>query len=156
MTAQLLADALEAEHHEIDGGIEQFAAGLASGHSNPAPLKRAMAALRRHIYLEESFLFPPLKADLAMPIFVMEREHGQIWDDMDELDALLELEQPESATLQSTCRELLAKLERHNEKEEPIIYAHAANTLSPELAKPMAAFLETGMMPDGWRASKAS
>lgn len=156
MAAQLLAEALETEHHEIDGGIEQFAAGLADGHSDPAPLQRAMAALRRHIYLEEAFLFPPLKADLAMPIFVMEREHGQIWDDMDSLGALLELEQPESVVLADACQELLAKLERHNEKEEPIIYTHATNTLSPELAEPMTKFLETGVMPDGWRPSRAS
>jgi regulator of cell morphogenesis and NO signaling len=67
-----LGSALEREHREIDGGIEKFAAGLEAGGMDTEPLLQAMAGLRRHIYLEEEFLFPPLRANgMMMPIFVM-------------------------------------------------------------------------------------
>ncbi len=157
MTAQTLAQALEAEHHDIDGGIEQYVANLALGQTDPESLVRAMAALRRHIYLEEEFLFPPLKADLAMPIFVMLREHGQIWDDMDALEPLLASEDSASAeSVTQACQEILAKLERHNEKEEPIIYAHSETVLGAEATAQMQEFLASGSMPAGWRCERAS
>ena len=49
-----------------------------------------MDGLRRHIYLEEEFLFPPLRAaGMMAPLFVMVRQHGELWDAMRALDALL-------------------------------------------------------------------
>lgn len=57
-----LRAALEREHHEIDAGIEKFL-------EDPAPtqsLATAFTALRRHIYLEEEYLFPPLRAEGLM------------------------------------------------------------------------------------------
>jgi len=161
MTTQpTLSAALEREHHEIDGGIEEYAAALASddgdGTQDPAPLLRAMAALRRHIYLEEEFIFPPLKdAGMMMPVFVMLREHGEIWDGMDALDAMLASDADHETQLQA-CRELLAQLESHNMKEEPVIYPQADAMLSAEATERLHAFLATGEMPDGWRCEKAS
>ena len=68
MTAESLAEALEREHHEIDAGIEEFLARRARRGDQRAPLRRALAALRRHIYLEEEFVFPPLDdAGLVAP-----------------------------------------------------------------------------------------
>ena len=55
MTTESLAAALQREHHEIDAGIERF---LRAG--DVGALTRAVRALRRHIYFEEEFLFPPL------------------------------------------------------------------------------------------------
>ena len=84
MGTESLAAALEREHREIDAGI---AASTASPW-DPQPLARASRALRRHIYLEEEFLFPLLhqaEPALAAPIFVMLREHAQIWGTLDEL-----------------------------------------------------------------------
>jgi iron-sulfur cluster repair protein YtfE (RIC family) len=123
MTHGSLAQALEREHRDIDGGIEQYAASGPDG--DPAPLLRAMEGLRRHIYLEEEFLFPPLKAaGMTMPVFVMLREHGELWDAMDALDAQLASDAA-PVVMQSACRELLAMLDNHNSKEEPIIYPQA-------------------------------
>ena len=49
-----------------------------------------MRALRRHIYLEEAFLVPPLRAaGAAMPVPVMLREHGELWRTVDSLSALI-------------------------------------------------------------------
>ena len=156
MTTGTLAEALEKEHREIDGGIEEYAAALGSGERDPAPLLRAMGGLRRHIYLEEEFLFPPLKeAGMTMPIFVMLREHGELWDAMDALDAQL-AGATASETLQDACRELLAKLDSHNSKEEPIIYPQADARLSPEATARLHAFLDEGRMPEGWRCEKAA
>ena len=151
-----LAQALEREHRDIDGGIEQYTTALSGGGDDPEPLLRAMKGLRRHIYLEEEFLFPPLKeAGMTMPIFVMLREHGELWDAMDALDALL-ARATTSETLQKACRELLAKLDSHNCKEEPIIYPQADAALDSEANMRLHAFLGEGRMPNGWRCEKAA
>ena len=87
MVNDTLAAALEHEHREIDEGIEAFTSGQADAETQTAPLTRAMDALRRHIYLEEEFLFPPLRsAGLMAPVFVMLREHGEMWKTLDLLE----------------------------------------------------------------------
>jgi hypothetical protein len=69
--------ALEREHREVDEGIEAFADGPPAGQRDRKPLIRAIHALRRHIYLEEVFLSPPLRAaGLVAPVLVMLREYG--------------------------------------------------------------------------------
>lgn len=79
MAEETLASVLEREHREIDEGIVAYESRLAAGVDEPALLHRAMDALRRHIYLEEEFLFPPLRAvGMVAPVFVMLREHGEI------------------------------------------------------------------------------
>jgi len=156
MTTMVLSDALEYEHRRIDGGIEEYSAGLSHGDTDPTPLLRAISGLRRHIYLEEEFLFPPLKnTGLSMPIFVMLREHGELWDAMDKLDALLASDS-DTQTLQSACRELLAKLDSHNGKEEPIIYPRADVELDSEASARLSNFLRGGTMPENWRCEKAT
>ena len=80
-----LAAALERERHEIDEQIAAFTAAP----GDRQPLTRAIRALRRHIYLEEEFLFPLLREaepGLAAPVFVMLREHAQIWGTLDSLE----------------------------------------------------------------------
>ncbi|HET8600009.1 MAG TPA: hemerythrin domain-containing protein [Segeticoccus sp.] len=159
MEAESLAVALEREHRQIDGGIEEFATGLAAGESDPEPLTRATDALRRHIYLEEAFLFPPLtQGGMVMPVMVMKREHGQLWDAMDALDRLLS-EGPDVAGRDKTvaaCRDLLGQLDRHNSKEEPIIYPQADATLPAESAAELHDFLASGRMPEGWVCEQAT
>lgn len=155
MESNTLGGALEREHREIDGGIEAFTAGLSGGGTDTEPLVHAMAGLRRHIYLEEEFLFPPLKAaGMTMPIFVMLREHGELWASMDALDALL-ADGADSEAMLDACRELLAQLERHNSKEEPIIYTQADSVLAAGAGAELAAFLDAGRMPQGWVCERA-
>lgn len=151
-----LSEALEREHHEIDAGIEEFVAGQAGGDPDLEPLTRATAALRRHIYLEEVLVFPPLRASgLFAAIMVMLREHGEIWDAMDALEAEVSTD-PASEAVRTRCAELLALLEAHNAKEEPIIYPQTDATLSHEAAATLREFLDSGTMPDGWVCAKAS
>lgn len=145
-----LSAALEREHREIDEGIETFVAGLAEGKEDPTPLKRAMEALRRHIYLEEEFLFPPLReAGMMAPIFVMLREHGGLWQAMERLEA--EIDKGVSAdSARERCTELLSLLDQHNSKEEPIIYPQVDAVLTPETTDYLQKFLASGRIPEGW------
>lgn len=151
MTTADLADTLTREHHEIDAGIEEFSRALDDGTVSPEPLHRAFAALRRHIYLEEELLFPPIRrAGLMMPLLVMTREHGELWRSMDALEELVGTVDSGPGPVLAACRELLAGLDQHNSKEEPIIYPHAATDLSAEETAVLAGFIETGTIPSGW------
>ncbi|MGO2004530.1 MULTISPECIES: hemerythrin domain-containing protein [Micrococcaceae] len=155
MSEGILSTALEREHREIDGGIEAFTAGSTTGDYDDAALLRALSALRRHIYLEEVFLFPPLReAGLMMPIMVMEREHGELWQLMDTVQAAHD-GGTAPAELVSTCQELLSLLDRHNSKEEPIIYPQADAALEEQANVQLQEFIASGTMPDGWVCNRA-
>jgi len=155
MSGDTLQAALEREHREIDGGIEAFIAGLKSGERAAAPLRQTLDALRRHIYLEEEFLFPPLrKTGLMVPILVMLREHGELWRSMNRLEESLAADAGNDA-LTRACGELLALQETHNAKEEPVIYPSADTKLDTETTAKLAEFLKIGVLPKGWVCSTA-
>lgn len=150
MPDETLSAALEREHHEIDSGIQAFIEKLDAGSVHSEPLTATLEALRRHIYLEEVFLFPSIReGGLVMPIFVMLREHGELWQTMDALTDLLTVG-ADTEGLRDTCRRLLGQLEQHNSKEEPVIYPHANTALPPDASAELARFIETGHTPDGW------
>lgn len=157
-----LAEVLIREHHAIDAGIEAFVAQSGSGGAVrewAQPLIAAMEALRRHIYLEEVIVFPPIRAGLMMPVMVMLREHGEIWRAMDDLDARLALDnaddEPIRSELVAGCQRMLELLEQHNMKEEPIIYPHVDTDLGHAARGHLREFLREGEMPDGWVCEKA-
>ncbi len=168
-----LTEALEREHHEIDAGLEACADGLAVGVCRSTELARAATALRRHIYLEEEFLFPPLRAaGMLAPVLVMLREHGEIWRLLESLEQEAAAVPADSAppavpalpadsalsadSALQRCRELLEALARHNAKEEPIIYPQGDVVLSPEAKEELHAFLQEGTMPSDWVCEQAS
>lgn len=151
MDSGTLGAALEREHREIDHGIETFGSG---GDDGVAALTAAIAALRRHIYLEEEFLFPPMQDELAIPIGVMLREHGELWRTLEALEAQL-AEAGDAAAAASICERLLAQLELHNSKEEPIFYTRADASLGPDATAELKAFLDSGQMPAGWTCRQA-
>ncbi|TDB90361.1 hemerythrin domain-containing protein [Actinomadura sp. 7K534] len=159
MDGEALSAALEREHREIDEGIESFTAALAEGRGDGVPLKRALEGLRRHIYLEEEFLFPPLQeAGLMAPVFVMLREHGELWRTMDRLEAATARgpanPHPEGE-VRELCTELLGLLDRHNSKEEPILYPQADAVLEPGAIDHLRRFLASGRLPEGWACRQA-
>lgn len=159
MPATDLSEALTREHRDIDAGIEEFTADLDRGVIRPEALLTAFAALRRHIYLEEEILFPPIReAGLMMPILVMLREHGELWQSMETIEELLtdtgSGDVPQDRVAQA-CSDLLARLDQHNGKEEPIIYPHADSDLDGDTAATLAEFLRTGSTPEGWRCETA-
>lgn len=143
-----LSAMLTREHREIDSAIELFADEPLRGTIRTELLTRTLEALRRHIYLEELMVFPPIReAGLSMPVFVMMREHGQLWRTMDAVAAQLA---DGTDALRDSCRHLLDQLNRHNSKEEPIIYAHADGDLPPHLSAELHRFIESGCRPEGW------
>lgn len=157
-----LAAALLREHHDIDRGIELFIGR--SGDAAPgsisewaAPLQGAMEALRRHIYLEEEIVFPPMrKGGMAMALMVMAREHGELWRAMDELDARLAASgdsdnaEENRDSLIEMCRDMLSALDSHNSKEEPVIYPHIDAELDAPAQQLLSEMLERGTLPAGW------
>jgi regulator of cell morphogenesis and NO signaling len=152
MQTESLAEALEREHREIDAGIAAFACDPA-GRDRHA-LTGAIRALRRHIYLEEEFLFPLLylgdKA-LAAPLSVMLREHAQLWATLDMLE-----HEPDSGAGLAICTRLTAQLLHHNLKEEKLVYPRADDLLSAEASARMAAVLGSAELPEGWMCAKAA
>ena len=161
-----LADALTQEHREIDASIEEFVAGAKQArHLDEIvpPLNRAMTALRRHIYLEEEFVFPPVQqAGLMMPVLVMLREHGELWRAMDALEEELAGygdQEPGDEAMQDLigrCHEMLDLQDRHNSKEEPIIYPHADTDVDAQTHQDLQEFMRSGAMPNGWVCEKAA
>jgi regulator of cell morphogenesis and NO signaling len=141
-----LAAALEREHHEIDAGIAAFTAAP----WDRQPLGRAIGALRRHIYLEEEFLFPMLREaepGLAAPVFVMLREHAQIWGTLEALERAADASAGAGLALR---KRLTVQLLHHNLKEEKILYPRADHLLPPAAAGRLRAFLGSGRLPGGW------
>lgn len=164
MAQHSIATALIAEHHEIDAGIDNFLRDMSELGDSPSPeqvreaankLSASFAALRRHIYLEEEFVFPVLEdPSLSMALMVMYREHGVIWRLMDDAERQIVEAESSQQTIE-TCQKMLAELERHNAKEEPIIYPHADEDLAKEQRERLADFLNSGQMPDGWVCREA-
>lgn len=54
------------------------------------------------------------------------------------------------------CRELLAQLERHNQKEKPIFYEQVDQVLGAPESSKLLELIETGRMPEGWIYRKAT
>jgi hemerythrin-like domain-containing protein len=138
-----------AKHREIDAGIVAFGRARQEGGGRVESLTGTMVALRRHIYLEERFLFPGLRSELAVPTIVMLREHGDLWRTIDELEAKL-ADGAVDDSVPELCRVLLGQLESHNSKEEPIFYTRADAGLTPAATTELRTFLASGRMPEGW------
>lgn len=150
-----LSETLEAEHKIVDAGIERFTYAVADGLPHADALGEVLDLLRRHIYVEEEFLFPPLReAGMMMPILVMIKEHGEIWNLMDQLQSEI-ADSAEKNVVISIARELLDLLDRHNSKEEPIIYPQVDLTMSESATAELNEFLAHGEMPAGWVCEKS-
>lgn len=144
-----LSRVLEQEHREIDEGLLAFRSGLDEGEWRDEDLTSAAVELRRHIYLEEEFLFPELRASgLDAPVMVMVREHGEIWRALDDIDAARQSGDLDEARL--VCGTLLETLSGHNVKEETILYPASDEVLSGDELLKLRAEIERSSLPPGW------
>jgi iron-sulfur cluster repair protein YtfE (RIC family) len=151
MTQESLRTLLAREHRAIDGLIETYAHYPGTAPAERHALGRAVACLRRHIYLEEELLFPALApAGLAMAVLVMQREHAEMWETLDTLDQMLAGGNPDGDALAWSCRQLLAQLQAHNPKEEAILYPQTDTMADPALSARVRQFLDDGRLPVGW------
>lgn len=146
MDTELPSRLLAVQHHQIDQGVE----GIVAGTGGIQALVAALKLLREHVYVEEAALFPPLaESGLAMPVFVMKREHGQMWPLIGSLEAACAAGAA-ADDLREDARQLLQHLKIHNTKEEQIVYAAADRY---EGAHPDASLVQTmaaARMPEGW------
>lgn len=145
MDRELLSRLLAAQHRHIDLGVE----GIVDGSGDIPALLTALKLLREHVYMEEAALFPPLaKSGLTMPVFVMQREHGQMWP----LIARMEAACAAGASvgdLHEDARQLLQQLKIHNTKEEQIVYTAADRYQSAPDATPLTETMAAAHMPQG-------
>jgi len=146
------------EHHEVDEALLGLLGALDRGEHRPEPVLEAITSLRRHIYLEEALMFPPLaERGLMMPIAVMLREHGRLWRTLDTLTVLITgaVTPEKQDQVRGVCEDLLAQLESHNVKEEQIVYGSAETMLTPEERDRLVTAIETADLPYGWVCQEA-
>ena len=145
-----LSTAFKREHREIDDAVLAAARGTAD-QRNRQPLAGALHTLRRHIYAEEEFMFPALRdAGLVGPVLVMLREHAQMWQLLDTIDNFIAADLAADA-LADGCTRLLDLLQRHNPKEETILYPQVDALLDAEPASVLRQLLIGGDLPTDWR-----
>lgn len=150
-TQGTLGEVLEADHHAIDAYFATYAASLDAGEVDREALASGLRALRHHIWVEEEYHFPPLRsAGLMGPILVMLREHGEIWDLMDRIEAA-----PEGPVAREAWARLRAVLEAHNMKEEHIVYPHGDEVLNDADAADVRDALVNDTFPQGWVCAMA-
>ena len=152
MNSPLPSHLLERQHREIDAGILD----MVEGRGSIAALAQSLALLRRHLYLEEAVLFPPLEqAGLTMPIFVMQREHGQMWPVLERLEFLCRAGDPADEALRADCGDLLDQLQIHNPKEEQIVYAAADRLQAERGDASLVEAMAGATVPEGWACARA-
>lgn len=140
-----VAQRLTREHRQIDAGVD----GIIDGSGDAAALAIALRLLREHIHAEETALFPALEsAGLAMPVFVMKREHGQMWPLVRRLEAACA-----AGAGADALRQLLVI---HNTKDEQIVYAAADRLQASGEEDGLAAVLREARMPDDWTCAAAA
>ena len=151
MDATTPSKLLAVQHQHIDQGVE----GIVSGTGDAAALVAALRLLRQHLYIEEAALFPPLETSgLTMPVFVMKREHGQMWPLIVRLEAACTAGAG-AETLRADCATLLQLLNMHNPKEEQIVYTAADRYEPAHPGESLVAAMAAAKMPDGWVCAMA-
>lgn len=146
MTQEQPSALMERQHRQIDTGIK----AVIDGDGSYVALAKSLQLLYLHIYVEEQHLFPPLETfGITMPVFVMKKEHAEMWPYMQELDAACARKAP-LADMQRTALALFRLLQVHNPKEEEVVYT-AADRLVTETPQPSwLAALQSAEMPEGW------
>lgn len=153
--ADTVGQQLEHDHHEIDEAFARFAESLGTGAVHRASFDDAAGRLRHHIWVEEEYHFPILRAaGLMAPVLVMLREHGEIWDLLDAISTALD--QGEIANALELWPQLADVLEQHNMKEERILYPAGDKTLSAGDAQLISEQLDSGQMPTDWVCEMAA
>ena len=143
---------LEREHREIDAALRP----VLEGAGDRQRLAEALALLRRHIFLEETLVFPRLpQRGLETAVYVMKYEHGEMWPLLEALEAGCR-DGTALAALRTPCQSLVTLLRVHNPKEEQVIYT-AADELTAQGAghERQVAELGSAVMPEGWHCEVA-
>lgn len=142
---------LQHQHRQIDVGVE----GIVDGSGSLESLAESLRLLYLHIYVEEEFLFPPLERfGITMPIFVMKKEHAEMWPFLQALDDGVKAE-ASIESLKRPARSLSRLLRVHNPKEEEVVYTAADRLVAEQPDQPWLEALTTGEVPTGWSCALA-
>ena len=143
---------LTEQHRSMELGI----AGLVDGSGSRQELADAVYLLRRHIHVEEAFLFPVIEQDAgrAMALAQMRYEHGDMWPHIESAINLLAAK-ADLDDLLPASEALLRLLGIHDRKEEEAIYS-VADRYRPGDGRPSFADLfQTREIPAGWKCRYA-
>lgn len=146
---------LEADHERMDAGFDTFIALAQAGTIDRGAITPAIESMRRHLWVEEEYFFPPLReAGVVGPIVLALRDHGELWGLLDELERLLALRNPDPNLLATVAAAVVQISAHHNEKEEQILFATADHFLDPSIHRLIAEGL-TQDRPAGWVSEMA-
>ncbi len=143
---------LSGQHRVMELGI----GGLVDGSGSRTEFTDAVHLLRRHIYVEEAFLFPVIDQDRGrwMALAQMKYEHGDMWP---HLEAAIDLLAAKANLddLLPAAQALLRLLAVHDHKEEEAIYGVADRYAASTDRPPLAELLQGAGIPAGWRCLRA-
>lgn len=142
------------DHDFIDDNFTAFADAARQGRMARFQLEEAIRRLRHHFWVEEEFVFPVVAHTNPGPVAVMLREHGVIWNHVDELEGILAADDPDPELALAVFVALRQELDKHNFTEDNVLYAYADDVLGEELSRPVLNALATEMPPD-WRCAMA-
>lgn len=144
---------LLAEQHRV---MELGISGLVDGSGSRQELDEAVYLLRRHIDVEEAFLFSIVDQDQGrwMALSQMKSEHGDMWL---HIESAIELLQATARLddLFPAAQVLLKLLEIHDHKEEIAIYSVADRYVADANHPPLESLFAATAIPPGWRCSGA-
>src|SRR5690625_5417596 len=92
---------------------------------------------------------------MPIEIIVIYRKHGQNWRLINQAETQIADHETPAADVHDTCETMLQELQRHNAKEEPIIYTHTDADLADSEQERLGQFLAAGTMPAGWTCREA-
>ncbi len=147
-----VAALLTEQHRDMEAGI----LGLVDGSGSRAEVTAAVRLLRKHIYVEEAFLFPAIERDPRrwMALAQMRHEHGDMWPHIETALALLDARAALDELLPG-CEAMLRCLRAHDLKEEEAIYSAVERYRPDAQHPPLESLFETDAIPDGWKCRYA-
>lgn len=143
------------DHYYIDDCFAAYADAARQGRIARFQLEEGIRRLRHHFWVEEEFVFPAMAHANPGPVMVMLREHGVIWDLVDELEELHADGDPDPLMAVTLYEALEQQMEKHNFTEDNVLYAVTDDVLDEELARPVLHALAREM-PTGWRCAMAT
>lgn len=140
------------QHRRIESGIS----GLVDGSGSRQEFTEAVRLLRRHIYVEETALFPAIDPDRGrwMALAQMKYEHGDMWPHIEHAVALLDTH-ADLEDLLPDADALLRLLREHDHKEEAAIYVVAERYAADASRPSLVSLFASNAMPPGWRCLRA-
>ena len=146
---ELLAE----QHRTMELGIS----GLVDGSGSRQELSEAVYLLRRHIYVEEAFLFPIIDQDQGrwMALAQMQSDHGDMWSHIESAVELLQAKAPLD-DLFPAAQAMLKLLETHDHREEIAIYSVVDRYVADANHPPLESLFAASAIPLGWRCLRAA